>query len=101
MLNKLSNVRLFQCLVTDTTKKEAYRPLFKKLWENLKRKSIWNNVEVHAIYAFFYTLCMSSEGIMELRNYMGANDFRIFQPLFIAQYLFCPVNTIVDKCFTN
>ena len=78
MLNNLSNVRLFQCLVTDTTKKVAYRPLFKKLWENLKRKTIWNNVEVHAIYALFYTLCISSEGTMELRNYMGANELRVF-----------------------
>ena len=58
-------------------------------------------MEVHAIYAFFYTLCMSSEGIMELRNYMGANDSRVFQPLFIAHYLFCPVNTIVDNGFSK
>ena len=43
----------------------------------------------------FYILCTSKEGIIELRNYLGANDSSVFEPLFIAQYLLCPVNTIV------
>ena len=40
---------------------------------------------------------MSKEGIVQLRNYLGANDSSVLEPLFIAQYLFCPVNTIVNK----
>ena len=75
--------------------------MFGKLDENLKRKSIWPSVEVHAIYALFYILCMSREGIKELRNYLGANDTSIFDPIFIAQYLFCPVNTIVKDGLTS
>ena len=39
---------------------------------------------------------MSREGIKELREYLGANDTSVFEPLFIAQYLLCPVNTIVQ-----
>ena len=44
---------------------------------------------------------MSREGIIELRNYLGANDSSVFEPLFIAQYLLCPVNTIVYDGFVN
>ena len=62
---------------------------------------MWNSVEVHAIYALFYTLCMSREGIIQLRNYLGANDSSVFEPLFIAQYLLCPVNTIVYHGFVD
>jgi hypothetical protein len=81
--------------------KNGYRPLFSKLDENLKRRKLWNSVEVHALYALFYTLCMSREGIIELRNYLGANDTSVFEPLFIAQYLLCPVNTIVNHSLVD
>ena len=82
-------------------KKECYRPLFTKLYDNLKRRQLWNSIEVHALYALFYTICMSREGIVELRNYLGANDSSVFEPLFIAQYLLCPVNTIVNDGLTD
>ena len=44
---------------------------------------------------------MSKEGIIELRNYLGANDTRVVEPLFIVQYLLCPVNTIVHNGFID
>lgn len=44
---------------------------------------------------------MSKEGIFKLRNYLGANDSSVFDPLFIAQYLLCPVNTIVSNGFVD
>ena len=40
---------------------------------------------------------MSREGIKELQHYIGADDKKVIEPLFIAQYLLCPINTIVDE----
>ena len=73
----------------------SYRPLFGELNSNLKRDRIWKSVEVHAIYGLIYTLCTSKEGVQELQNFLSAKDTRVFHPLFIAQYLLIPVNTIV------
>ena len=58
---------------------------------------MWSNVEVHAIYELIYDLCMSKEGLQELKKYFSAKDPNVFVPLFIAQYLLVPVNTIVKK----
>ena len=52
---------------------------------------------MHALYRFFFILCMSHEGINHLRNYLSCEDQKVFHPLFIAQYLFIPINTIVNK----
>jgi hypothetical protein len=82
-------------------KKECYQPLFTKLYDNLKRGQLWNSIEVHALYALFYTMCMSREGIVEVRNYLGAIDSSVFEPLFIVQYLLCSVNTIVYDGLIN
>ena len=38
---------------------------------------------------------MSKEGVFELRRFCNAKDLDVFEPLFIAQYLLVPVNTIV------
>ena len=57
---------------------------------------MWNSVEVHAIYALFYTMCTSEEGLNLLSQYFSSNDKRIYEPIFIAQYLLAPVNTIVQ-----
>src|SRR5687768_16676293 len=64
---------------------------------NLKRIKMWNNIEVHAIYELIYDLCMSKEGLQELKKYFSAKDPNVFEPLFIAQYLLVPVNTIIKK----
>jgi hypothetical protein len=75
----------------------SYRPLFGTLNANLKREKQWKSVEVHAIYALVYLLCTSKEGVLQLKNYLSAKDERVFHPLFIAQYLLIPVNTIVKN----
>ena len=77
--------------------KASYNPLFTGLHKNLKRRDIWNCAEVHSIYAWFYFLGMSKEGIRKMRFYLSAEDPKTFEPLFIAQYLIVPVNTIVKK----
>ena len=56
---------------------------------------MWNSVEVHAIYDIFYTMCMSHKGVNEFEQYCAAKDSNVLEPLFIAQYLLTPVNTIV------
>src|SRR5687767_12193258 len=40
---------------------------------------------------------MSTEGVIKLETYFSAEDQKVFEPLFIAQYLFAPVNTIVKN----
>ena len=40
---------------------------------------------------------MSVKGLRVLKSYFSAKDQEVFEPLFIAQYLFVPVNTIVKK----
>jgi hypothetical protein len=40
---------------------------------------------------------MSKEGLQHFRNYFSAEDPKVFEPMFIAQYLLVPVNTIVKK----
>ena len=77
--------------------KPTYRPNFGDFNTNLKRKNLWNSVEVHAIYALFYSMCMSLEGIVQLKKYFSAQDQDVFEPLFIAQYLFVPANTIIKN----
>lgn len=42
-------------------------------------------------------MCMSAKGLRVLKSYFSAKDQEVFEPLFIAQYLFVPVNTIVKK----
>lgn len=39
---------------------------------------------------------MSKEGFLYLQKFLGANDANVFEPLFIAQYLLVPINTIVQ-----
>ena len=40
---------------------------------------------------------MSLDGLLQLKNYLLSNNLRILEPLFIAQYLLVPVNTIVTS----
>src|SRR5687767_9319364 len=42
-------------------------------------------------------MCMSIEGVEQLKNYFSAEGQQVFEPLFIAQYLLAPVNTIVKN----
>ena len=88
---------VIQVLATEEGKEGSYRLLFGNLNNNLKREKDWKSVEVHAIYALVYLLCTSKEGILQLKNYLSAKDERVFHPLFIAQYLLIPVNTIVKN----
>ena len=54
-------------------------------------------VEVHVIYELFYTLCMSQEGLQNLKKYFSADEPNIHDPFFMAQFLIIPTNTIVKK----
>ena len=63
--------------------------------QNETANSVWNSIEVHAIYELVYDMCMSKEGVFELRRFCNAKDLDVFEPLFIAQCLLVPVNTIV------
>ena len=74
-----------------------FRPSFAKLIYNLKRKQLWKSVEVHAIYAFLYILCTNKVGLQHVQIYFSSTDNQIHDPIFIAQYLLAPVNTIVKK----
>ena len=84
---------------TEPEQDASYRPVVRNLNYNLKRKNIWDSVEVHAIYALFYLLCTNQNGILLLNEYLLCNDQDIFDPIFIAQYLLVPVNTIVKLHF--
>ena len=70
-------------------------PSFPKLISNLKRKQLWKSVEVHAIYAFLYILCTNKVGLQHVQIYFSSTDNQIHDPIFIAQYLLAPMNTIV------
>ena len=72
-------------------------PSFSLLNYNLKGRYVWNSVEVHAIYALIYLLCMNQNGILFFREYLACTDQQIFEPYFIAQYLLSPMNTIVQS----
>src|SRR5687767_3986393 len=61
------------------------------------REKLWKRVEAHVIYALVYTMCMSLKGVEQLKKYFSAKDQQVFEPLFIAQYLLTPVNTIVKN----
>ena len=84
-----------QVLSTEEGLSSSYRPVFANLTNNLKRRMTWNSLEVHAIYAFVYTLCTNLKGISEFRKFLGSDDPQVLDPVFIAQYLLVPVNTIV------
>ena len=86
-----------QQLVTERGAHLPYRPLFGEINNNLKRTKIWNSVEVHSIYAFVYTLCTSRTGLLQLRTYFLTQMTEVYDPVFIAQYLLVPVNTIVKN----
>ena len=93
---KLMNF-FMQTLGTEPNLSASYRPVFSSLHFNLKRKNIWNSVEVHAIYALIYLLCTNKDGIILFRQYLSCQDQQVFEPYFIAQYLLVPVNTIVKS----
>ena len=62
---------------------QAYRLLYKGLLDsNLKRDDMWNSVEVHAIYALFYTMCTTEEGLNLLSQYFSSSDKQIYEPIF-------------------
>lgn len=83
-------------LITDKKANGSYCPLlYYGIDKNLRQYKIWNHIEVHAIYGLFCTLCMSKEGLQHLINHISADDSNLFDPLFMAQYLLIPVNTIV------
>ena len=72
-----------------------FRPLFTGISHQLKRGTLWNNLEVHVIYALVYLLCTNKNGLSEFKMYLAARDPQVFDPHFIAQYLLVPINTIV------
>ena len=84
-------------LCTEPGLAASFRPIFSTLNLNLIRKDIWNSVEVHVIYALIYTLCTNQEGLIFFKQYLLCDDQQVFEPYFIAQYLFVPMNTIVKS----
>lgn len=84
-----------QRLCTETGLAVSYCPVFRILNYHLKRKDKGDSVEVHAIYALFYSLCAIQNGILHFKEYLLSNIQESCEPLFIAQYLLAPVNTIV------
>ena len=91
-----------QQLITEPSKKGLYCPFLDGgIHKNLKRSGQWNSVEVHAIYDLVYTLCMSKEGFKLFCNYFSAKDTEVHEPLFMAQYMLAPANTIVKNTLLN
>src|SRR5687768_3988396 len=86
-----------QMLCTESGLAASFRPIFSTLNLILKRKDIWNSVEVHVIYTLIYTLCTNQEELIFFRQYLLCDDQQVFEPYFIAQYLFVPMNTIVKS----
>ena len=69
--------------------------------QHLKNAEIWPSLEVHAIYQLVWILCMSKEGVAKFQFYLSAADHEVLEPLFIAQYLLAPTNTIVKSCLAD
>jgi hypothetical protein len=90
---------VFQLLSNENkgAKQRACRPNYARLGTNLKKKDEWRNIEVHAIYALFYILGFSLEGLQVLKKFLNSNHEEIFDPLFLAQMVLSPLNTIVES----
>ena len=89
---------IFAVLMIEDNQVRSFCPLpMSSIQSNLKLHSVWSSPKVHAIYGFFFILCISHKGINHLRTYLSCEDQKVFHPLFIVQYLLIPINTIVDK----
>ena len=64
--------------------------------QNLKKGKIWNSIEVHAIYALFFILGYSVEGLQVLKTFLNSEHEEIYHPVLLAQMLLSPLNSIVD-----
>ena len=88
---------LFDQTITNKVAGELYRPSFGRLGLNLKKKKTWRSIEVHAIYALFFILGYSREGLQILKDFLDSKYDEIYDPLFLAQMVLSPLNTIVDE----
>jgi hypothetical protein len=74
-----------------------YRPSYARLGQNLKKSTQWKSIEVHAIYAVFFILGFSAEGLQVLKKFLNSFHDDIYDPLFLAQMVLSPLNSIVDE----
>jgi hypothetical protein len=82
--------------VTNVTLGQEFRPNYARLGQNLKKGKIWNSVEVHAIYALFFILGYSTEGLQVLKTFLNSEHEEIYHPVLLAQMVLSPLNSIVD-----
>jgi hypothetical protein len=52
---------------------------------------------VHTIYALFYIVGYSEEALQIFKDFLDCKDEDIYDPLFLAQMVLSPLNTIVDE----
>ena len=57
---------------------------------------VWRSIEVHAIYALFFNLGYSLEGLQVLQKFLDSTHDEIFHPLFLAQMVLGPINSIIE-----
>jgi hypothetical protein len=63
---------------------------------NLKQTKVWKSIEVHAIYALFFIVRYSQEGLQILKDFLDSSHNDIYDPVFLAQMVLRPLNSIVD-----
>ena len=75
---------------------EPYLPNLSRLGRNLKLKTTWCSIEVHAIYSLFFIIGNSKEGLQVLKNFLDSDHTDIYDPLYLAQMILSPINDIVE-----
>jgi hypothetical protein len=73
-----------------------YSPVARHLLLNLKQTNVWKSVEVHAIYALFFIVGYSQEGLQILKDFLDSTHNNIYDPVFLAQMVLRPLNSIID-----
>ena len=61
-------------------------------------KSVWKELHPHVFLQLFHVLAPFEEGVKILREFSTTPNLpaTLFDPLFLANYVLTPVNTIVD-----
>jgi hypothetical protein len=82
--------------VTNVSLGQQFRPNYARLGQNLRKLKIWKSIEVHAIYALFFILGYSTEGLQVLKTFLDSEHEEIYHPVLLAQMVLSPLNSIVD-----
>jgi hypothetical protein len=75
---------------------EKYWPVARCLLLNLNQAKVWKSAEVHAIYALFFIVGYSQEGLQILKDFLGSIHNDIYDPVLLAQMDLSRLNSIVD-----